>query len=170
MEVDGIPLTGKLSATGAKADLMNDVIEVKLNVINKGGTAKIWLATTNNFKTGGKDNYKLMGEVPVANEKATISVKDMPSDFYKIVIEAPYNFLNRWIVVKKRNFDRLKNNHMFCRTIVVMIAISCHAISSAQKNKSTGFPNLLLLLASLKIFPIRLYWKWWNDKLFDFLA
>jgi hypothetical protein len=89
---------------------MNDAIEVKWNMINKEarpddrvgrGKAKIWLATTNNFKTGGKDNYKLMGEVPVANGKAAISVKDMPSDFYKIVIEAPYNFLNRWIVVKK---------------------------------------------------------------------
>ena len=118
MEIDGIPLTGKLSATNANAELMNDSIEVKWNVINKEarlparagtdgddrvgrGKAKIWLATNNNFKTGGKDDYKLMAEVPVANGKATISVKDMPSDFYKIVIEAPYNFLNRWIVVKK---------------------------------------------------------------------
>ena len=118
MEIDGIPLTGKLSATNANAELMNDAIEVKWNVINKEarpparagtdgddrvgrGKAKIWLATNNNFKTGGRDDYKLMAEVPVANGKATISVKDMPSDFYKIVIEAPYNFLNRWIVVKK---------------------------------------------------------------------
>ena len=35
MEIDGIPLTGKLSATDATADLMNDAIEVKWNVINK---------------------------------------------------------------------------------------------------------------------------------------
>ena len=101
MEIDGIPLTGKLSATGATADLMNDAIEVKWNVINKEGNAKIWLATTNNFKTGGKDDYKLVAEVPVANGKARIDVKQLPSDFYKIVIEAPYNFLNRWIVVRK---------------------------------------------------------------------
>ena len=33
--------------------------------------------------------------------KATINVKQMPSDFYKIVIETPYNFLNRWIIIKK---------------------------------------------------------------------
>ena len=63
--------------------------------------AKIWLATTNNFKTGGKDDYKLVAEVPVANGKARVDVKQLPSDFYKIVIEAPYNFLNRWIVVRK---------------------------------------------------------------------
>jgi hypothetical protein len=65
------------------------------------GNAKIWLATANNFKTGGKDDYKLMTEVPVVNGKARIEVKQLPSDFYKIVIETPYNILNRWIVVNK---------------------------------------------------------------------
>ena len=101
MEIDGIPLTGKLSATNAKADLVNDGIEIKWTVVNKDGNAKIWLATTNNFKTGGKDDYKLVAEVPVANAQARIDVKSLPSDFYKVVIEAPYNFLNRWIIVKK---------------------------------------------------------------------
>ena len=101
MEIDGISLTGKLSITDAKAYLANDAIEAKWNVIDKAGEARIWLATTNNFKAGGKDNYKLMAEVPVANGSATVSVRQMPSDFYKIIIEAPYNFLNRWIIVKK---------------------------------------------------------------------
>ena len=101
MEIDGISLTGKLSVTGATADFVNNKIQVKWNVINKEGSAKIWLATTNNFKTGGKDDYKLVADVPVAHARVIIDVKQMPSDFYKIVIEAPYNFLNRWILVKK---------------------------------------------------------------------
>jgi hypothetical protein len=101
MEIDGIPLTGKLSVTDAEASLVNDNIEVKWNVISREGSAKIWLATTNNFKTGSSDDYKLMANVPVADGKVTIDVKQNPSDFYKIVIEAPYNFLNRWIIVKK---------------------------------------------------------------------
>jgi len=101
MEIDGITLTGKLSATNATANLANDAIEVKWTVIDKEGEAKIWLATTNSFKTGGKDDYKLMAEVPVANGQARIEIKQLPSDFYKVVIEAPYNFLNRWIIVKK---------------------------------------------------------------------
>ena len=101
MEVDGIPLTGKLSATDAKADAKDGFIAVNWNVIRKEGTAKIWLVTTNNFKTGGKDDYKLMTEVPVHNGSAKIDVRKIPSEFYKIVIETPYNFLNRWIIVKK---------------------------------------------------------------------
>src|SRR6185295_9421266 len=54
-EIDGIPLTGKLSVSDAKASVVNNAIEVKWNVIDNKGKAKIWLATTNNFKTGGKD-------------------------------------------------------------------------------------------------------------------
>jgi predicted AlkP superfamily pyrophosphatase or phosphodiesterase len=101
MEVDGVSLTGKISATDAKANMKDGIIEVKWNVISKEGKAKIWLATTNNFKTGGKDDYKLMTEVPVANRSAKVDVKKIPSDFYKIVIELPYNYLNRWIVGRK---------------------------------------------------------------------
>ena len=100
MEVDGIPLTGKLSATDAKADINDGIIELKWKVISKEGKAKIWLATTNNFKTGGKDDYRLMAEIPVGNGSVKIDVRKIPSDFYKIVIEMPYNFLNRWIIVK----------------------------------------------------------------------
>ncbi|HET6768231.1 MAG TPA: alkaline phosphatase family protein [Chitinophagaceae bacterium] len=101
MEVDGVPLTGKLSATDPQAFLKDGIIEVKWKVASKEGKAKIWLATTNNFKTGRKDDYRLMAEVPASNGSAKIDVRKIPSDFYKIVIEMPFNFLNRWIVVKK---------------------------------------------------------------------
>ncbi len=72
----------------------------KWNVINKEGKAKIWMATANNFKTGGHDDYKLIAEVPVEGGKAIVDTKQIPSNFYKIVIEMPYNILNRWIQVK----------------------------------------------------------------------
>jgi hypothetical protein len=101
MEIDGVSLTGKLSATDAKASIKNNSLEIKWNVINKEGKAKIWMATTNNFKTGRKDDYKLVAEVPVAAGKAIVDIKQTPSAFYKIIIEMPYNFLNRWIMIKQ---------------------------------------------------------------------
>jgi hypothetical protein len=101
MEIDGISLTGKLSATDAKASLDKDILDLQWNVVDKKGTAKIWLATTNNFKTGGRDNYTLLTSVPVASGAARIDVKQIPSDFYKIVIEMPHNFLNRWVIKSK---------------------------------------------------------------------
>lgn len=101
VEIDGIALTGKLSATNAEVKSVNDMLEISWKTINKKGTAKIWLATTNNFKTGGTDKYTLMATVPVAAGKAKINIKQAPSDFYKIVIELPYNFLNRWLFIRK---------------------------------------------------------------------
>lgn len=102
MEVDGISLTGKISATDAKANITTDQkIEIKWSVVNREGKARIWLATANNFKKGDKDKYTLITEVPVTKGSATIDVKKFPSDFYKVVIETPNNLLNTWIVIKK---------------------------------------------------------------------
>jgi hypothetical protein len=101
MEIDGIPLTGKLSASHAEATFDKGMIKLKWKVQDKPGKAKIWMATTNNFKSGMKDEYQLVKEVPVANGKATIDVSKNRSEFYKIVLEMPHNFLNRWIIVKE---------------------------------------------------------------------
>jgi predicted AlkP superfamily pyrophosphatase or phosphodiesterase len=101
MEVDGIPLTGKISATKAQAVLTKNKIRISWKAIDKIGKAKIWVATTNSFKTGGRDKYQLMATVPLSAQTAIIDVKKYPSSFYKIVIEMPNNMLNRWIVVNK---------------------------------------------------------------------
>ena len=100
MEVDGVSLTGKLSATDAKASINDSTIEISWNVIDKEGKAKIWLTTTNQFKTGSKDEYKMITEVPVADGKVAIDVQQTPSDFYKVVLGMPYNFLGRWVMKK----------------------------------------------------------------------
>jgi hypothetical protein len=100
-EIDGISFTGKISATDARAQMTGEWIQVKWKPVHKEGKARIWIATGNDFKTGGRDDYKMMKEVPVANGAARISVAQMPSDFYKVVIQLPYNDLNRWIVKKE---------------------------------------------------------------------
>lgn len=99
MEIDGIPLTGKLSVTAAQAHYENGNITLTWKAADKKGKAKIWLATTNQYKTGGKDVYTLIETVSLQKERVVINVNDRPSKIYKIVIEAPHNFLNRWIIV-----------------------------------------------------------------------
>ncbi|MBX3241839.1 MAG: alkaline phosphatase family protein [Chitinophagaceae bacterium] len=100
-EIDGIPLTGKISATNATAAIDQGSIVVNWKALNKKGNAKIWISSTNNFKQGGKDDYILAATVPVSDQKATIALTDKKSPFYKIVIEFPDNLLNRWIIVDK---------------------------------------------------------------------
>ena len=65
---------------------------------NESGRAKVWMATTNNFRKGKPDEYRLLGEVDLAREKATFKIGDSTDGFYKVVLETPYNTLNRWIV------------------------------------------------------------------------
>ncbi len=97
MEIDGIPLTGELSAVSPNAMLNSGSIRVTWKALSKEGDAKIWITTTNHFKEGGKDDYVLAATVPLAKQEAVIAVTDKVSSIYKIVIETPDNMLNRWI-------------------------------------------------------------------------
>lgn len=99
-EIDGIPLTGRLSASNAKAIRMGNAIQVTWQPETAKGMAKIWLATTNNFKDGGSDVYQLIKEVPVVDAKVLFDIKTNPSDIFKIVLEFPHNLLNSWIIKK----------------------------------------------------------------------
>jgi hypothetical protein len=98
-EIDGVPLTGPVSLAHPKAVLIQDKIDVSWQVYDGRGKAKLWLATANQLKTGGKDNYQYYGEVPVSKGHVLLDVKDKPSNFYKILIEGPHNTVNRWVIV-----------------------------------------------------------------------
>lgn len=102
MEVDGVSITGTVSAIHPAAVLQNGKLVVSWQAVDKKGDAKIWVATTNHFKEGGKDDYTLLATVPVAGEQAVIDIPGQASSFYKIVIETPHNMLNRWIVADKK--------------------------------------------------------------------
>lgn len=101
MEIDGVPLTGKLYATTADMSLLDNKLRITWKALEKKGNVKIWLSTTNRFKEGGKDEYTLQATVPLAKQEATIDVSKLPSSFYKVVIETPGNMLNRWIAERK---------------------------------------------------------------------
>ncbi len=99
-EVDGTPLIGPVSIMAATAQKAGASIDLSWQALDKAGKVKIWLSTTNGFKEGKRDSYLLMDEVPAAAEKVRLDVSKLPSDYYKIVLEARYNTLNRWIVVE----------------------------------------------------------------------
>lgn len=101
MEIDGIPLVGKLDATNPGLKLENGKLYVSWKAMEKRGKAKIWLSTSNHFKTGGKDEYTLQATVPLSKQEAVIDVSKLPSQIYKIVIETRDNMLTRWVIQKK---------------------------------------------------------------------
>ena len=97
-EIDGVSLTGKISILNPAAKRKKNKVEVSWKAINNEGTVKVWGTATNNFAKGGRDVYFLMEEVPVERQKAVVDVSKLPQGFYKFVLEAKYNNLNRWIV------------------------------------------------------------------------
>jgi 5'-nucleotidase (lipoprotein e(P4) family) len=95
-EVDGISLTGKVAAEKLNIKRDDDKLIVTWKAVDKNAKGKIWLSLTNNYYSGGKDDYKLIKELPLANEKLIIDISKMPSSFYKVALETPSHFLNRW--------------------------------------------------------------------------
>lgn len=96
-EVDGTPLIGPVSIAGVMVDYIHGNIDLSWKALEKQGNVKVWVAATNNFKSGGKDKYYLLTEVPLSQKHATVNVEKYPSAFYKIVLEAPDNTVNKWV-------------------------------------------------------------------------
>jgi predicted AlkP superfamily pyrophosphatase or phosphodiesterase len=96
-EIDGVPFIGEVSVANLKADYFQDQIDLSWSALETAGKVKVWISTTNHFREGQPDHYRLMGEFPVNQKHALISVKDMPSGFYKVVLEGEHNMINTWI-------------------------------------------------------------------------
>ncbi|WPQ62765.1 alkaline phosphatase family protein [Chitinophaga sancti] len=102
-EVDGTSLIGKVAIAQAAGNLIQGNIDLKWKALEDSGNVKIWVAATNNFKTGGQDEYKLLKVVPLKQEHALVDVKGLKdlnssdSSFYKIVLETPSNTVNLWL-------------------------------------------------------------------------
>ncbi|HWB28173.1 MAG TPA: alkaline phosphatase family protein [Chitinophagaceae bacterium] len=96
-EIDGTPFTGPVSIVKPELNFIQNNIDISWYATDTTGYVKVWVATTNNFKTGGKDEYRLLATVPLTSRHALVDVSALPSDFYKVVLEAKYNTVNKWL-------------------------------------------------------------------------
>ena len=99
-EIDGTPLTGKLSFTDFKISYDNKKILLNWKAVERNEKVKVWIATTNNFGKGGSDIYRLVSEIPLNSERAEIDVSQLPAGFFKVVLEGKENTANKWLVGK----------------------------------------------------------------------
>ncbi|GAB4035937.1 alkaline phosphatase family protein [Spirosoma gilvum] len=97
-ELDGVPLTGKVSIAEPQARKEAGRLLLNWKAIDKEGTVKVWVSTTNHFEEGKRDQYSLLAEVAANAEAATLDVPNLPKGFVKVVLEGKHNSLNRWIV------------------------------------------------------------------------
>ncbi len=98
MELDGVPFIGPVDVANLEAQKSGNRIEVYWKNFSKNDTGRLWISTSNHFKTGGEDRYFVKGDVPLSDEYTSFSVEHIPSPFYKIVLQTPNHYSNTWIV------------------------------------------------------------------------
>lgn len=98
MELDGVSFIGPVEANSFKAQINKGKLNLTWKAFSNESKGRIWVSTTNNFKDGGLDNYWLMGEVSLEDEKATFSIAQMESSIYKVVLETPTGYMNYWVL------------------------------------------------------------------------
>jgi len=101
-EMDGTSLIGPLSVAEPAANYVQGSLDITWKALDPKGSVKVWVAADNTFKEGKADDYKLLATVPVTNEHVLVDVKNMPSKFYKVVIEGLNNTTNRWVVLDEK--------------------------------------------------------------------
>gem|GEM_PF-24770 len=95
-EIDGVPLIGKVSLAKPIVNFFQNRLDVSWQAYDTAGQVKIWVSPTNNFKSGGVDDYKLLATVPVRQEHVNLEVSGLPGGFYKVWLQGRCNSINTW--------------------------------------------------------------------------
>lgn len=97
-EIDGVPIIGKTDLFDLKAERKGNRVVVSWKAITESEEqVEILLSTTNNFKAGGQDHYRRVGEAHVKDETFSIPL-EKGYDFLKIVVKTGSNSTNTWLL------------------------------------------------------------------------
>lgn len=96
-EVDGVPFIGEVSISNLRAIRRESEIELTWDALDTKGDIEFFLTTTNLFKEGKNDEYTSVGTTKVLGGKFKLD-KKFDEDFYKILVKAPHNWLNVWVI------------------------------------------------------------------------
>lgn len=98
-EIDGVSFIGKTDIIDMEASLLEDgKAELRWTAINRTPMVTAYASPTNNFKTGGADEWTEIGKARAGKERLIVDLSSLPaSTFYKFVLETPNGSLNRWL-------------------------------------------------------------------------
>lgn len=97
-EEDGIPFIGDADIYSLTTHPYDNSVTLRWKHHKSKNTATIYMATSNQYKTGGKDEWIKIGEVKASKGEFSIDLSQYSSSkFYKFVVETPYNHLTRWL-------------------------------------------------------------------------
>ena len=104
-EMDGIPLIGNVAFDNLTATRRGKDITLSWTDLKGGSpTADVYVATENNFRTGGRDSYRKVATVPLSAGKASFKApageatkKRRKDRILKILMKTPDNWCNTWL-------------------------------------------------------------------------
>lgn len=97
-EGDGIPFIGNADISSLATHPYDDKVTLKWKCYHSGEEAKIYMSTTNEFKTGGKDVWREIGTVSSDDCEFVVNLNEYPqSKFYKFVVATKNNHITRWM-------------------------------------------------------------------------
>lgn len=100
MELDGAGLLGEAFASHLSGELDGKSLKLSWKSYSSKAKAKIWATSTNQFKYGETDIYRLIGEVSLADQEDVMDLK-IQYENLKVVMELPNGFINVWVTNKE---------------------------------------------------------------------
>lgn len=92
-EWDGTSLISKAEISNLEANVIDKNLVLTWKNYTSGA-GEIYITTTNNFASGGIDNYELFDSVSLDKERVSIPLKKLPRGYFKLVLESPNTSLN----------------------------------------------------------------------------
>ena len=96
-EQDGTSFYGKSDIMDMEVHPYDSTVTLTWTCLERNVAVRVFAAVTNDFKSGGRDEWIEVGEAPSQDESFSVDLTALPeSDFYKFVAETPDGSLNRW--------------------------------------------------------------------------
>lgn len=95
-EWDGVSLIKPVDAINLEAKREGKDLVVTWQNLSEG-EGKLYLSSTNNFASGGGDDYKLIDTVILGKGQLNIPIRKIPNGFSKLVLETKNTTLNTWL-------------------------------------------------------------------------
>lgn len=97
-EKDGISFYGKSDIYELTTLPYDNEVELRWQCGRSKDDAVIYMATTNHYKEGGKDEWVEVGRVKAREGRFVVQLDRYPkSRFYKFAVATPHTVLNRWL-------------------------------------------------------------------------
>ena len=97
-EQDGVPFVGKIDIDNLRTAPYANNVTLEWDSYSSREKAEIYVATTNNFREGGEDDWIKLAEVPAKSNRYMVDLNRIPSSkFYKFIVKTSNNSIGRWL-------------------------------------------------------------------------